>query len=210
MQRRRRVLSQARHHAEDPARAPPRPRACCHPAGLLLILDLRQHDQAWWARSARRSLCRVSRTAALKDMPASGSASRRARGARRRRSFTVLWLWNEPGVTKNEATADRGDGHADGGSWMAAQNTGECGFRGQRASGVADGANLPVTIRRRNGREHPVEDVHSPSRALEPTSSGRPRVFVTTAVSTERNATFRRACMATATRLTIGRCTNGS
>ena len=41
------LLSQALHHAADPARRSPKRRASCKPGGRLLILDLRAHDETW-------------------------------------------------------------------------------------------------------------------------------------------------------------------
>jgi ArsR family transcriptional regulator len=41
------LLSQALHHASDPARAIAEAARVLRPGGHLLILDLRQHDQAW-------------------------------------------------------------------------------------------------------------------------------------------------------------------
>lgn len=41
------VLSQALHHAEDPPRALAEAERVLRPGGRLLMLDLRQHDQAW-------------------------------------------------------------------------------------------------------------------------------------------------------------------
>lgn len=61
------VLSQALHHAEDPAQALAEAARVLRPAGRLLILDLRQHDQAW-VQEALGDRWLGFKDAALKEM----------------------------------------------------------------------------------------------------------------------------------------------
>ena len=52
------LLSQALHHAADPARALAEAARIVVPGGRVLVLDLREHDEAW-VRTAWRSLAGV-------------------------------------------------------------------------------------------------------------------------------------------------------
>jgi SAM-dependent methyltransferase len=61
------VLSQALHHAEDPARALAEASRVLRPGGRLLILDLRQHEQAW-VQEALGDRWLGFKDAALKEM----------------------------------------------------------------------------------------------------------------------------------------------
>lgn len=86
------LLSQALHHADDPARAVSEAVRIVKPGGRVLVLDLRSHDQAWvrerlddrWLGFDEKQLATLLEDAGLKDV-------RVTVGARRARDpFTVL------------------------------------------------------------------------------------------------------------------------
>jgi SAM-dependent methyltransferase len=86
------LLSQALHHAEDPARALAEAARIVRPGGHVLLLDLRRHGEHWvrerlgdrWLGFEDEELQRLLETAGLKDVKVSVGA-RRARDP-----FTVL------------------------------------------------------------------------------------------------------------------------
>jgi SAM-dependent methyltransferase len=86
------LLSQALHHAPDPARALAEAVRIVRPGGRVLVLDLRQHDQAWvrerlddrWLGFDDKALAALLESAGLKEVRVSVGA-RRARDP-----FTVL------------------------------------------------------------------------------------------------------------------------
>jgi ArsR family transcriptional regulator len=86
------LLSQALHHAGDPARALAEARRILVPGGRVLILDLREHDETWvrerlgdrWLGFAEPELARLLAEAGFSEV-------RVSIGARRARDpFTVL------------------------------------------------------------------------------------------------------------------------
>ncbi len=86
------LLSQALHHAADPARAVAEATRVVRPGGRVLVLDLRPHDQAWvkdrlgdqWLGFRDDQLTRLLETAGLRDIRTRVGA-RRAGGP-----FTVI------------------------------------------------------------------------------------------------------------------------
>jgi ubiquinone/menaquinone biosynthesis C-methylase UbiE len=86
------LLSQALHHADDPAKAAAEAVRVTKPGGRVLVLDLRRHDQRWvsdtlgdrWLGFDDNELAALLRAAGLVDV-------RVTVGARRARDpFTVL------------------------------------------------------------------------------------------------------------------------
>ena len=79
------LLSQALHHAIDPAKAVAEAARILAPGGRVLILDLRAHDQAWvrerlgdaWLGFDDAELVRLLTGAALEDVKVSVGAARR-------------------------------------------------------------------------------------------------------------------------------------
>jgi len=105
------LLSQALHHAVDPARALGEAVRVTKPGGRVLVLDLRRHDQRWvsdtvgdrWLGFADDELERLLRGAGLRDVRVSVGA-RRARDP-----FTVLIAsGSRPGL---KAAATRSNPH---------------------------------------------------------------------------------------------------
>jgi ArsR family transcriptional regulator len=78
------LLSQALHHAPDPARALSEAARIVAPGGRVLILDLREHDQSWvknrlgdrWLGFSEEALTRLLEGAGLTDLRV-GVGSRR-------------------------------------------------------------------------------------------------------------------------------------
>jgi ArsR family transcriptional regulator len=78
------LLSQALHHAADPARALEEAVRVLVPGGRLLVLDLREHDQAWvrerlgdtWLGFSDEALTRLMKQAGLTDVAVSVGSRR--------------------------------------------------------------------------------------------------------------------------------------
>jgi ArsR family transcriptional regulator len=78
------ILSQALHHAEDPARALSEASRIVAPGGRVLVLDLREHDQEWvtkrlgdrWQGFSDRTLADLLERAGLSDVTVNVGARR--------------------------------------------------------------------------------------------------------------------------------------
>ena len=78
------ILSQALHHATDPAKALAEAARVVTPGGRVLVLDLREHDQHWvterlgdrWRGFADETLKKLMKTAGLTDVNVSVGARR--------------------------------------------------------------------------------------------------------------------------------------